>query len=62
MIRKLLAGVPVVALVAGFALAAEVKSGPQPGEKIPGPFTPLNVTGEGAGQKKCLVCAKTRWS
>jgi hypothetical protein len=56
MIRKLFAGVTAVALVAGFAAAAEIKSGPQPGEKIPGPFTPLNVTGEDAGKKQCLVC------
>src|SRR5262245_47728632 len=57
MIRKLFAGASIVALVAGFAAAAELTSGPQPGDTIPGPFTPLNVTGESAGQKKCLVCA-----
>jgi hypothetical protein len=56
MIRKLLAGPVAVALVAGFAAAAEIKSGPQPGEQVPGPFTPLNVTGEDAGKKQCLVC------
>ena len=56
MIRKLLAGLPVVALVAGLASAAEIKSGPQPGEKIPGPFNPLNINGEDAGEKRCLVC------
>jgi hypothetical protein len=57
MIRKLFAGASVVALVAGFAAAAELTSGPQPGDTIPGPFTPLNVTGDSAGQKRCLVCA-----
>ena len=56
MIRKLFAGVTAVALAAGFAVAAEIKSGPQPGDKLPGPFAPLNVTGEEAGQKQCLVC------
>ncbi len=43
------------ALVVGGALAAEIQSGPKPGAKI-GPFHPLNVTGESAGQKQCLVC------
>lgn len=39
------------------ALAADnIKSGPQPGEKVPGPFEPLNVTGSSAGQKACLFC------
>ncbi len=50
----------VLAGVAGLLLAAtvgaaELKSGPQPGEKIPGPFHPLNITGGKAGQKHCLV-------
>jgi hypothetical protein len=44
------------ALLAGGAFAADVvKSGPQTGEKLPGPFNPLNVTGEDAGQKRCQV-------
>ena len=42
--------------MAGFALAAELKSGPQAGETVPGPFHPFNVTGEDAGQKQCLYC------
>lgn len=56
MIRKLLAAAVVVA-VGGFALAADPKSGPQAGEKVPGPFHPLNVNGEFAGKKSCLYCA-----
>jgi hypothetical protein len=32
-----------------------LKSGPQTGTNIPGPFHPLNVTGEKAGEKFCLV-------
>lgn len=55
MIRKLFA----VALVAAFgslAVAAEIKSGPQAGDKVPGPFHPLNVNGTKAGEKNCLVC------
>jgi hypothetical protein len=31
-------------------------SGPQPGEKMPGPFKPLNATGEDAGKEECLYC------
>ena len=56
MIRKFLLAAPLVALVAGLAAAAELKSGPQPGEKIPGPFSPLNINGDDAGEKRCLVC------
>jgi len=56
MLRKLLAGTAAVALVAGFAIAAELKSGPQVGEVVPGPFTPLNINGKQAGEKHCLFC------
>jgi hypothetical protein len=55
MIRKLLAAAVVVAM-GGFAVAAEPKSGPQAGEKVPGPFHPLNINGEFAGKKSCLYC------
>ena len=52
----ILAGL-AIALLAGSVLAAEkVESGPQVGKNIPGPFHPLNVTGESAGEKACLVC------
>lgn len=57
MIRKSLFSVAVVGLVAGLVAAGEIKSGPQPGDKFPGAFHPLNVTGEAKGEKKCLVCA-----
>ena len=56
MVRHTIAGLAAVALVAGFAVAAELKSGPQTGEKVPGPFHPLNINGEKAGQKNCLYC------
>jgi hypothetical protein len=56
MSRVLLSSVFALAVATGLAVAAEMKSGPQKGEKIPGPFNPLNVTGEDAGQKRCLVC------
>jgi hypothetical protein len=46
----------VVALLAGGAVAAEaLKSGPQPGDSIPGVFHPLNVTGSAAGKKACQI-------
>jgi len=46
-------------LLAGFTLAEEkgkVKSGPQVGEDLAGPFHPLNVNGKAAGNKHCLYC------
>lgn len=55
MIRNMLAAAVVVVL-GGVAFAAEIKSGPQTGDKLPGPFHPLNVTGEDAGKKACLYC------
>jgi hypothetical protein len=36
--------------------AGTAKSGPQVGEKVPGPFHPLNINGPFAGQKHCLYC------
>jgi hypothetical protein len=38
------------------AFAEHIKSGPQAGEKVPGPFHPVNVTGEHKGEKFCLFC------
>ena len=55
MVRKLFAAA-LVAVFGGFAVAAEIKSGPQAGEKLAGPFHPLNVNGESAGEKACLFC------
>jgi len=55
MFRKLLA-VTVVALSGGVVGAADLKSGPQVGAKVPGPFHPLNVNGKDAGKKACLYC------
>jgi hypothetical protein len=46
-------------LLSGITLAEDkeaIKSGPQVGEKLAGPFHPLNVTGEKAGEKHCLYC------
>ena len=57
MLRKLLVGTAAVALVAGFAIAAELKSGPQVGDAVPGPFAPLNINGSKPGEKICQFCA-----
>jgi hypothetical protein len=49
-----------LALSATVALAADkaaVKSGPQVGEELAGPFHPLNVNGKKAGEKACLYCS-----
>jgi len=44
-------------LVAGTVLAAEaLKSGPQVGKDVPGPFHPVNINGEKAGERFCLYC------
>jgi len=56
MIRKLFAAA-LMTVAGGFAVAAELKSGPQPGEKLAGPFHPLNVNGQAAGKKSCLYCS-----
>ncbi len=55
-VRYALGASLAVALLASSVVAAEgLKSGPQPGKAIPGPFHPLNVTGSGAGKKVCQV-------
>ncbi len=54
-----IAVVPFAILSAGLvgvALAEPVTSGPQVGQKVPGPFKPLHVTGPDAGQRECLYC------
>jgi hypothetical protein len=35
--------------------AEKLKSGPQPGSVLPGPFAALNVNGEAKGRPRCLV-------
>lgn len=55
MSRILFASVAALALAVP-AVAGDLKSGPQTGEKVPGPFAPLNVNGEDAGKKQCLYC------
>jgi hypothetical protein len=46
----------VVCAVATADSSAKLVSGPQVDQKVPGPFHPLNVTGEKAGEKFCLYC------
>ncbi|MCI0701395.1 MAG: hypothetical protein L0241_09975 [Planctomycetia bacterium] len=55
MIRNLLAAT-VIAVLGGVVVAADLKSGPQMGDKVPGPFHPYNVNGEDAGKHACLYC------
>src|SRR5437899_2105473 len=58
--KRVLIGAALLLTVAfvltGFAVADPLKSGPQVGQEVPGPFHPLNVTGDKAGQKNCLYC------
>ncbi|QDU29624.1 hypothetical protein ETAA8_47390 [Anatilimnocola aggregata] len=52
-----LASVLVLAIFVANSYAAEpVRSGLQAGEKITAIFEPLNVNGEHAGERHCLVC------
>jgi hypothetical protein len=41
--------------VAGATAGGALKSGPQVGENLAGPFHPLNCTGKMEGKKHCLV-------
>jgi hypothetical protein len=54
-VRLFAAAVAAVALSLPVS-AGELKSGPQAGEKVPGPFHPVNVTGAHKGEKFCLFC------
>ena len=55
--RLVLASALSLVVVAGGLFAAEkLKSGPQVGEKVPGPFEPLNINGDNAGKKFCQFC------
>ena len=54
--KMLFAAVLAAAATFGVAFAGDVKSGPQTGDTVPGPFHPLNVNGESAGKKACMYC------
>jgi hypothetical protein len=46
-----------LAVLAGGLFAADaLRSGPQIGQAVPGPFEPLNINGANAGQKFCQYC------
>jgi hypothetical protein len=46
----------LVVLTGDVNAAEKLKSGPQVGEKVPGPFEPLNINGDNAGKKFCQYC------
>ena len=49
------ASLAIVLLSSSLMAGEGLKSGPQAGDSIPGPFHPMNVTGDNAGSKFCLV-------
>ncbi len=55
--RRIVRGASLaIVLLTGSLMAGEgLKSGPQPGDMVPGPFNPLNVTGDNAGSKACQI-------
>jgi hypothetical protein len=54
--RVILGAFTLTVLAFAGAVAGEsLKSGPQVGKTIPGPFDVLNVTGPAAGEKNCQV-------
>jgi len=58
MLHRLLTGCAILALTtASLAGGGALKSGPAVGTEVPGPFHPMNVTGEHAGKKACLYCS-----
>lgn len=54
---RMAAGVIMCAalMVVGVSAGQALKSGPQVGQSLPGPFHPLNCTGAEEGNKHCLV-------
>jgi hypothetical protein len=55
--HRFLLSASIVFLSLSLAVAGDpVKSGPQAGEELPGPFEPFHVTGENAGEKACVYC------
>ena len=45
----------VVAVLGSAVVAADLKSGPPTGAKVPGAFHPLNINGPDAGDRKSVV-------
>ena len=54
--RKFAVAAAVALAFAGVVSAQSITSGPPAGQKVPGPFAPLNVTGPDAGDKVCQYC------
>lgn len=54
LMNRILLSTAVFGLMAGVALGADLKSGPQAGDSV-SVFNPLNVTGKSAGQKACPI-------
>jgi hypothetical protein len=55
--KRPLFALAALVVASSVVLAAGVKSGPQTGARVPGPFHPLNINGDKAGQKNCLFCS-----
>jgi hypothetical protein len=54
--RYVIAAFALTVLSAACGVASDgLESGPQVGKAVPGPFHPLNVTGEMEGKKYCLI-------
>lgn len=54
--QRIVVGVSMAALLVSSVLAADaLKSGPQAGDDIPGPFHGLNINGKQAGKTNCQV-------
>jgi hypothetical protein len=54
--RLFAAALASVVLFNGLSADEAIKSGPQVGEKLAGPFHPLNINGDAAGKTHCLYC------
>jgi len=54
--KKILFAALLATVIGYSANAADVKSGPQTGEALPGAFEPFNITGPAAGEESCLYC------
>jgi hypothetical protein len=56
--RRLASVAAVLCILPASLWAADIKSGPDVGKDLPGPFHPFNVTGKEAGNFHCVVCTK----
>ena len=56
-LRLLVVALASFVLFTGVNAEDAIKSGPQVGEKVPGPFHPLNINGDAAGKTNCLYCS-----